>query len=455
MQSNAALLIYTAIAVASLVFLIVRLKVSAFVALILASLFIGLATAMPPARIMKAFQDGVGGVLASIAMIIGLGTILGKMLAESGGAQVISEKLISLFGPKYLQWAFLIIGLIVGLPVFFAVGLVLLIPILYVVATQHKLPLLFLGLPMIAGLSAAHGYIPPHPGPIAAIEILGANLGKTILYSLPIGLITAIAAGPIFTRFLRREHLEATGDIPVESTQNISSRPSFGLAIFAIVLPILLMTSSAIADVAVPPSVPNPSGAYTPAPRTAFHQTLTLLGNPILALTIGVIFAWLTLARHLGRAAILKFSEDSLAPVAVILLVVGAGAGFSRVLIESGVGKAVADIATRWNLPILPMGFVLAALIRVATGSATVAITTAAGLMLPIAHAQPGTNLELLVLSMAAGSIILSHVNDGGFWLVKGYCNLTVPQTFRTWTILETILSLLGFACVLLLDLLV
>ena len=185
------------------------------------------------------------------------------------------------------------------------------------------------------------------------------------------------------------------------------------------------------------------------------HQFLTLLGNPILALTIGVIFAWVTIGRHLGRAAILKFSEDSLAPVAVILLVVGAGAGFSRVLIESGVGKAVAEIATRWNLPILPMGFVLAALIRVATGSATVAITTTAGLMLPITQAQPGTNLELLILSMAAGSIILSHVNDGGFWLVKGYCNLTVPQTFRTWTILETILSLLGFACVLLLDLLV
>jgi GntP family gluconate:H+ symporter len=451
MQSHAALLIYTLIAVAGLVFLIVRLKVSAFVALILASLFIGLATGMPPARIMKAFSDGVGGVLASIAMIIGLGTILGKMLAESGGAQVISEKLISFFGPKYLQWAFLLIGLIVGLPVFFAVGLVLLVSILYVVSTQHKLPLLWLGLPMIAGLSAAHGYIPPHPGPIAAIEILGANLGKTILYSLPIALLTAVAAGPLFTRFLRREHLEATGDLPVRSSQSLTAKPSFGLTLLVIILPILLMTLSAAADIAFPKSPTNASPNHQSS--IINHQFLLLLGNPILALTIGVIFAWLTIARRLGRAAILKFSEDSLAPVAVILLVVGAGAGFSRVLIESGVGKAVADIATRWNLPILPMGFVLAALIRVATGSATVSITTAAGLMLPIAKSQSGTNLELLVLSMAAGSIILSHVNDGGFWLVKSYCNLTVPQTFRTWTILETILSLLGFACVLLLDL--
>jgi GntP family gluconate:H+ symporter len=374
------------------------------------------------------------------------------MLAESGGAQVISEKLIALFGPGYLQWAFLIIGLIVGLPVFFPVGLALLAPILYVVSTQHKLPLLWLGLPMIAGLSAAHGYIPPHPGPIAAIEILGANLGKTILYSIPIGLVTAIAAGPLFTRFLRQEHLEAAVELRAQSTQTLAAKPSFALTLFVIIFPILLMTASAIADISFPRTSP---AAASNSDSSIFNlqSTLTLLGNPILALTLGVVFAWLAIARRLGRAAILKFSEESLAPVAVILLVVGAGAGFSRILIESGVGKAVADIATRWNLPILPMGFVLAALIRVATGSATVAITTAAGLMFPIAQSQPAANRELLVLSMAAGSIILSHVNDGGFWLVKEYCNLTVPQTFRTWTILETILSLLGFVCVLLLDL--
>src|SRR5688572_23891887 len=261
MSSNTALLVYALIAVVALIFLIVRLKVSAFVALILASLFIGLAAGMDPARIMKAFQDGVGAVLSSIAMIIGLGTILGKMLAESGGAQVISEKLIALFGPKYLQWAFLLIGLVVGLPVFFAVGLVLLVPILYVVATQHKLPLLWLGLPMIAGLSAAHGYIPPHPGPIAAIEILGANLGKTILYSLPIGLITAIAAGPLFARLLRREQLEATGELPIQSTQTLEAKPSFALTLFVVILPILLMTLSAIADIAFPkpPASPIPN----------------------------------------------------------------------------------------------------------------------------------------------------------------------------------------------------
>jgi GntP family gluconate:H+ symporter len=184
------------------------------------------------------------------------------------------------------------------------------------------------------------------------------------------------------------------------------------------------------------------------------QNALALVGHPISALLIGVLFAWITIARGFGRGAILKFSEESLGPIAVILLVVAAGAGFSRVLIESGVGKAVAELATQWSLPAIPMGFVLASLIRVATGSATVAITTCAGLIKPIADAQPGTNLELLVLAMGAGSLILSHVNDGGFWLVKGYLNLSVPQALRTWTVLETILSLVGFACVLLLDLL-
>jgi gluconate:H+ symporter, GntP family len=440
MAHETALLLYTAIAVAGLVFLIVRLKVSAFVALIIASVFVGLAAEMQPAALMKAFQDGVGGVLGSIAVIIGLGTILGKMLAESGGAEVISSRLIAFFGTRRLPWAFVIIALVVGLPVFFGVGLVLLVPVLYAVAAQHRVPLLRLGLPMVAGLSAAHGFIPPHPGPLAAIELLHADLGKTILYSLPIALISAIFAGPLFVRFFRDDQLIVTGELPVQTSSPLHTKPSFAVTLAVILLPIVLMTGTTFADIALPKDHPA-------------RGALVLIGHPIAALLIGVIFAWVTLGRSLGRATILKFSEDSLGPVALIILVIGAGAGFSRVLIESGVGKAVAALATHWNLPVLPMGFVLASLIRIATGSSTVAITTCAGLVKPIADAQPGTNLELLVLAMGAGSLILSHVNDGGFWLVKGYLNLSVPQALRTWTVLETILALLGFACILLLDL--
>jgi gluconate:H+ symporter, GntP family len=293
---------------------------------------------------------------------------------------------------------------------------------------------------MVAGLSAAHGFIPPHPGPLAAIELLGANLGRTILYSLPIAAVSAVVAGPLFVRLFREEQLEPKGDQPVVTSPTNKEKPSLLVTLAIILLPIVLMTGSALLNLG--PTKPG-----------AGRDVVQLLGDPVVALLIGVVFAWFSIGRRFSREAILKFSDDSLGPVAGIILVIGAGAGFSRVLIESGVGNAVAELATDWSLPAIPMGFVLASLIRVATGSATVAITTCAGLIKPIADAQAGTNLELLVLAMGAGSLILSHVNDGGFWLVKGYLNLSVPQALRTWTVLETILAVVGFACVLLLDL--
>jgi gluconate:H+ symporter, GntP family len=440
MHSNTALLLYTFIAVAGLVLLIVRFKLSAFLALIIASVFVGLCTGMEPLDLLDSFQKGVGSVLSSIAIIIGLGTILGKIIGQAGGAEAIASRLLSSFGVHRLSWAFLFMGLIVGLPVFFAVGLVLLVPILFAASREHRWPLLKAGLPMVAGLSAAHGLIPPHPGPLAAIQIIGADLAKTLLYSIPVALVSAIAAGPILVRFLTERTLTPEGS--VASIPAASSRgASFGLSLAAILLPILLMCSSSITSVVIEKT-------------SLLGRTFALVGHPVIALLIGILFAYFTLARQAGfnKEQILHYSEDSLGPVAVIILVVGAGAGFSRVLLDSGVGKAVADIAADWRLPILPMGFALAALVRIATGSATVAITTCAGLIKPVAEAQPGTNLELLVLAMGAGSIILSHVNDGGFWLVKGYLNLSVPQTFRTWTVLQTVLALVAFACVLIMQ---
>ncbi|HEV8544125.1 MAG TPA: gluconate:H+ symporter [Verrucomicrobiae bacterium] len=443
MHSNSALLLYAAIAVAGLIILTVRFKLSAFVALTIASIFLGLCAGLEPPRLMKAFADGLGAVLGSIALVIALGTMIGRVLAETGGADAVSEKLLSLFGERHLGVAFCIIGLVVGLPVFFPVGLVLLLPILFTVTREKNLPLLTIGVPMAAGLSSAHGYIPPHPGPLAAIELLHADLGKTLLYSLPVGLVAGLAAGPLLVRFFRDALLHPQKS-PGSTISSAANRPqaSFLAALATILLPIALIASATLADF------------FLPA-ESALKPVFQLAGHPISALLIGLLFAYLTLARGVGfsRQQILKMSEDSLAPVAVILLVVGAGAGFSRVLIESGAGKAVAEIAVRWNLHPMPMAFVLAALIRIATGSATVAITTAAGLLKPIADARPGTNLELLVLATASGSVILSHVNDGGFWLVKEYLNLSVPQTLRTWTILETVLGVAGFISVLLLQL--
>jgi GntP family gluconate:H+ symporter len=438
-HSSGALLIYAALAVASLITLIVRFKVSAFIALTIASIFLGLLAGLSPAAVLKAFQDGVGSVLGSIALVIALGTVLGKILGETGAAEVIAVRLVELFGPRRLGLAFFVIGFVVGLPVFFAVGLVLVAPILYATCQRHNLSIVKLGLPMVAGLSVVHGLVPPHPGPLAAIGLLHANMGKTILYSLPIALVSGVLAGPLLLRML-----PVPGDVRASLIETKSAQarpPGFALALGGILLPLVLMAGASFAEVLFKDA-------------SVWRPIFSLLGHPVCALLVGLFFACLTLARHAGftREQLLKMGESSLAPVAIILLVVGAGAGFSRVLIESGVGKAVADTATRWSLPAIPMGFALAALIRVATGSATVAITTAAGLVKPIADAQPGTNLELLVLAMGAGSLLLSHVNDGGFWLVKEYLNLSVPEALRTWTVLETVLAVVAFGCVLVMN---
>jgi GntP family gluconate:H+ symporter len=443
MHSPAALLLYAGIAVAGLVILTTRFKLSAFIALILASIFLGLSAGLEPVALMKAFQAGVGSVLGSIAMIIALGTILGKILGESGAAAVLANRLLTLFGRKWIGLGFFLIGLVVGLPTFFSVGIVLVAPILYATTIREKIPLLRAALPMVAGLSAAHGLIPPHPGPLAAIGLLHADLGKTMLLSIPVALVAGFAAGPLFTRLMPENQLHAA---PLPSAWNLpptASAPGFAATLNAILLPILLIALGTLSD-------------FYPAQPAWLKWTFHLLGDPVVALLAGVLLSYFFLGGAAGfaRSALLKFSEESLAPVAVILLVIGAGAGFSRVLIESGVGSAVAKIATQWNLRAVPMGFILASLVRVATGSATVAITTSAGLVKPIADAQPGTNLELLVLAMGSGSLILSHVNDGGFWLVKEYLNISVAQALRTWTVLETILALVAFGCVMLLNLL-
>ncbi len=422
-------------AVAALITLIVRFKISAFVSLTLASIFLGLAAGLSPPVVFKAFQDGFGAVLGSISLIVALGTILGKILAETRAAEVISLRLVQFFGPDRLGLAFFVIGFIVGLPVFFAVGLVLIAPILYATCRNYSLSLLRLGLPAIAGLSAAHGLVPPHPGPLAAIELLHADLGKTLLYSLPIALVSGLISGPVLFRFIRIPSKSLSVFVAEETV--LVELPGFLSAMSAVLLPIVLIASASLSGLFL--SSHNPL-------RTLF----SFLGHPISALVIAVFFASWTLAPRITRENLLKLWENSLAPVAVILLVIGAGAGFSRVLIESGVGAAVAKLATRWSLSAIPMGFVLASLIRVATGSSTVAITTCAGLVQPIADGQPGTNRELLVLAMGAGSLILSHVNDGGFWLVKEYLNLSVPEALRTWTVLETALAITAFALILL-----
>lgn len=441
------LLVYALVAVGGLVVLVALFKLNAFVALLVASVFVGLCSGMELARIGKGIADGIGGVLGSIAAIIGLGAILGKMLAESGGARVIADRLIGILGPTRTHWSMMVVALIIGVPVFFAVGLVLLLPILFTVARETKTPLMWLGLPMLAGLSVSHGFLPPHPGPMTAIGLMHADTGKTLLYALVVGVPVACVAGPILAGFLvRPDKSTSVGPAPVLSGQpsgNVSP-PGFGVALLTILLPVALMLLATVADLRWPAGDRLRSG-------------VDFVGDPVIALLVSVLFSFYSFgfARGLRREQVLKFSEDCLGPIATVLLVVGAGGGFSKVLIYSGVGDAIAGLAKQAPVSPLILGWLVAALIRVATGSATVAISTAAGMMAPVAASVPGLHLELLVLAMGAGSLILSHVNDGGFWLVKEYFGLTVQETLRTWTVMETVISLAALVLILALDKLV
>ena len=446
MSHDAALLLYAAVAVIGLVILVARFHLHAFLALTLASLFVGLCSGMPLAEIARAFQTGVGSTLGFIAVVVGLGTMLGKMLAESGGAEVVARTFIHAFGPQRLPWAMLVVGFVVGIPVFFAVGLVLLVPILFTLVRDTKAPLLSLAIPMIAGLSAAHGLVPPHPGPMVAIEKLGADVGKTILYSILIGLPCAIVAGPIFGAWISRRIplMNASAAECLTAPTSRTNPPSFRLTLFTILLPVALMLVSTIGNLTWPTG-------------HRMRAWADFVGSPMVSLLIAVLVSMYTFgfARGFSAAPILKFMEACLAPVASILLVVGAGGGFSKVLDASGTGAAIASIARDLNASPLILAWLVAALIRVAVGSATVAVTMTAGIFAVMLPAFPEANRELLVLSMGAGSIILSHLNDGGFWFVKEYLDLSVAETFKSWTAMETILSVAGLAFVLLLDLFV
>jgi GntP family gluconate:H+ symporter len=389
-------------------------------------------------------------MLGSIAVVVGLGVVLGKFLAESGGADVIARTLVGALGESRVDWTMLIVAFIVGIPVFFTVGLVLLMPIVLTIARETREPLLRLGIPLLAGLSVVHGLVPPHPGPMAAIgtfnESVGrTDVGKVILYSILIGFPTAIVAGPVFAKVMAGRVRVEPGALATQLTplSQPEHPPGFSLAVFTILLPVLLMLLSTLADVTLPPS-------------HGVRRWADFAGNANMAMLAAVLFAFYSFgfARGFDTNRILKITDTCLAPVATILLVVGAGGGFSKVLDASGVGNAVAALGKQSGLSPMLLGWLTAALIRIGTGSATVAITMAAGIVAPMAAATPHLNRELLVISMGAGSLILSHVNDGGFWFVKEYFGLNVTQTLKTWTVMGTIVSVVVLGLVMILNLL-
>src|ERR1700722_14449209 len=429
------LLISALIAVISLIVLIAVFKLNPFITLFVTSLALAVVTGMPLQAIVHSFEAGVGGTLGHIAIVVALGTMLGKMMAESGGAAQIAQSLIRLFGEKNIHWAMVVIGLIIGLPAFFEVGFVLLIPIAFTVARRTKTSLVMVGLPMVAGLSVAHGLVPPHPAALMAVNIFKADVGRTIFYALLVAIPAAVIAGPLYAKLIA-PHIELPAENPMAAEfvdhgadQNL---PGFSLTLFTILFPVILMLVGSAAD------------AFSP-PKSGINNWLHLIGNDSMALLIGVLFSFITLGRMRGFTAdtILRFSNECLAPTATITLLVGAGGGFGRILQDSGVANAIIAAAMQSHVPLLFLAWLLAAIMRLATGSATVAMTSAAGIVAPIAL-HSSVRPELLAIATVAGSLIFSHVNDGGFWLVKEYFNMNVLQTIKTWSVCETIISVLG-----------
>ncbi|MEY9094012.1 GntP family permease [Paenibacillus sp. RC84] len=447
LSHSVTLLVWTLISIVFLVVFIAKFKWNPFVTLIISALMLGLLSGMKAQDVIKAVTGGLGGTLGTIAIVIALGTMLGKMMAESGGAEKIATTLVDRFGEKRVHWAMMVVGFIVGIPVFFEVGLILLIPIVFTVARKTKMPLLQIGIPILAGLSTVHGLVPPHPAPMIAIDAYKADLGKTILYSLLIGLPTAIIAGPLFGKFIgKRIQAEPPAKLAEQFAVNENRNlPGFGITLFTILLPVILMLIGSVANIVDPKSTSS---------LTVFCE---FIGHEIIALLIAVVFSFFSLgfARGFKKEDISRFTSECLAPTATIILIIGGGGAFKQVLISSGVGAAIAEFATQANVNVILFAWLVAALIRVATGSATVAMTTAAGIVAPVLAQTPGANLELVVLATGAGSIVLSHVNDAGFWMVKEFFNLSVPQTLKSWTVMETLLSVIGLAFIMMLSVII
>ncbi|MHC5351906.1 GntP family permease [Metapseudomonas furukawaii] len=441
------LLLDAVVTIVGLIVLITRFRLHPFIALIIAAGFLGLTSGMPVEKIVKSFQEGFGSVLGFVGVILALGTMLGKLMAESGGADQIARTLIRAFGKERIQWSMMFAAFLVGIPLFFEIGFVLLIPLVFIVARRTGVSLIKIGIPLLAGLSVVHGLVPPHPGPLLAIGVFGADIGKTILYGLIVALPTAIIAGPLFGSLIARR---IPGNPSLELMEQLAHEPeatnlpSFGVTLLTVLLPVFLMLLKTSADVMLPEG-------------HIVRAWLDMLGHPITALLLALLLALYTFghARGFDSKRVMKLVDESLAPTAAIVLIIGAGGGFKQMLVASGVGEVIGNLAVQAQISPILLAWLVAALIRIATGSATVATITGAGIVVQVIELIPGVNRELLVLATGAGSLILSHVNDAGFWLVKQYFNMSVSETFKTWTAMETLLSVVGLVFILLLSLVV
>lgn len=441
MSQDTQLIVAAVAGIALILFLIVRTKLQAFVALLLGSLVVGIAAGMPYASVLESMASGMGSTLASIAVVVGLGAMFGRMLEVSGGAESFAGALLARSGERHAQWALLAVGFIVAIPVFFDVAFIVLISVVYGMTEKTGKPIVFFAAPLLAGLAVAHAFVPPTPGPIAVAGLLGADLGLVMLFGMLVGLPSAIVAGPVYGRFVAGRVTARRPDyLPLPERRASAPLPSPGIVTALIAVPLVLI-------------VGNTAGSLLLEEGSRIRTVLALIGHPMVALLVTTLLCFSLLGTRRGytRDEVQEFATRALEPAGIVILVTGAGGVLKQVLIDSGVGGVLSDRLAATAMPTLLLAFVIAAAVRLMQGSATVAMLTAAGLVAALLGdldlAQP--LIALHVIAIAAGATIASHVNDSGFWLVNRYLGLSVPDTFRTWTVLTTIASLVAISLIL------
>jgi Gnt-I system high-affinity gluconate transporter/Gnt-II system L-idonate transporter len=426
-----------------LLVLISAVKLNAFISLIIASLFVGIAKGMLFPDIINSLQLGIGSTLGSLIVIIAFGVILGNILSDSGAAQRISSAMINAFGIKHIKWAMLLTGFAVGISMFYNAGFVILIPMVFAVAKSTKQPIIYLGIAMASALSVTHGFLPPHPGPTAIAVIFKADIGQTLLYGLVIAIPTLLIAGIIFPEFIKKIVANPPKGLFESKTFAENEMPSFGISFLAALIPVILMGLATISELSLPEA-------------STLRHILGFIGNPTTSMLIAVLFAIVFLGINRGRKMqdIMDKSSSAMSSATMIIMIIAAGGAFKQLLIDSGIGTDLAVFFETSTLSPLVLGWLIATIIRIALGSATVAGLTAAGIVQPLV-ATSGINPELMVLSIGAGSLMCSHVNDTGFWMFKEYFGISISDTFKTWTVMETIIGIMGLIGVLLLNLFV
>ena len=446
-------LVAVVIGVLILLMLIMWFKLNTFIALIITSMVTGILLGMPLDTIVTTIEKGMGDTLGHIAIIFGLGSILGKLLSDGGGATRIADTLINVFGKKYVTWAMIIASFIIGISLFLEVAFVLLIPLVFTLAKRMQISNLTVGLPMATSIAVTHGFLPPHPGPVAISEAVNANIGHVLMYGVIIGIPLAIIVGGIFPKiahkltpeaFKRKGNQAAVGEFKVFENEDL---PSFGMSLLTALAPVILMLLATIAQLITGNEEGKASG---------FEGFIYFIGTSVTAMLIAVLFAIYSMGirRKQSMKQIMDTVSNAITPIAMLILIIGGGGTFKQILIDGGVGDTISEIFKGTEMSPLILAWLAAALLRTALGSTTVAAISSVGIVLPLLQSSD-VNISLVVLAIGAGSIFCSHVNDAGFWMFKEYFGLTMKETFLTWTLLESILSIVGLGLILIVNFIV